>query len=131
MRSSDVETAFLDDQRALSWISDSELMLEMLQLMDTSLSVDLPELRQGLSVHAWQAVTQGLHRLKGAVPMFCDAETALQLNAVEQLTKQLALEDCAAIRMALEPQAKSGLTQLLDRLDRFHTAVKSWLVLNA
>jgi hypothetical protein len=125
------QTAALDYDKALSLVADPVVLIDILNLLDESLTLDLAKLRLDASSKSWSEMAKILHRIKGVLPMFCDAQTTWQLLTLEKKMDQLGAGHPVGTQELSEAQVQVLLDAFFQRLDQFHACLKSRLILNA
>jgi hypothetical protein len=109
---------FLDLDVALSQIGDVEAMNDMLVMLQTFLSREVPQIASLLQQHDTAGASQLLHALKGFIPIFCPETFCHEVGRVEGLSKAA---DSAALVMAyasLQPQLEQLLAEVSAYLVR-------------
>lgn len=95
---------FLDVDRALEQIGEVAALHEMLDMLQSSLDRDLPQIRALLSEGDVKSANRLLHALKGFIPIFCTDALCEHVASVELISKTGSAAEVAQAFAPLEPK---------------------------
>ena len=104
---------FLVVERALDQIGDLPALNDMLDMLQVSLTRDIPQIEQLLAQNNVLLANRMLHALKGFIPVFCTDELCDQVSAIELLSKNASAQEVGAAFALLSPK----LEQLQSEID--------------
>jgi HPt (histidine-containing phosphotransfer) domain-containing protein len=105
--------SYLDVERALEQIGDLPALHDMLDMLQVSLTRDIPQIERLLLENNVLLANRMLHALKGFIPIFCTDELCDQVAAIELLSKTASAQEVGAAFALLSPK----LEQLQSEID--------------
>ena len=105
--------AYLDVERALEQIGDLPALHDMLDMLQVSLTRDIPQIERLLAQDNVLLANRMLHALKGFIPIFCTDELCDQVAAIELLSKTGSAQEVGVAFALLSPK----LEQLQSEID--------------
>lgn len=109
-------TPVLDFKRLLAYVGDEPSARQLLAVLDTSLSQDLPRLQAFIDAGDMPAAQGLLHQLKGFVPVFCAVDMVTRVTALEALSKGQDLSALRQMHRQLAPQLEQLLREAREQL---------------
>jgi hypothetical protein len=91
---------------ALEFLGDNQGVLDLLPVLCTALSKDVPEVATLLAQGDVDEAAARLHSLKGFVPVFCFAPLSEELFRVERMSKGGGGRELTAAYAALAPELR-------------------------
>jgi HPt (histidine-containing phosphotransfer) domain-containing protein len=104
---------YLDVDRALEQVGEIETLHEMLDMLQSSLDRDVPQINAFLAQGDAKGANRLLHALKGFIPIFCVDDLCEHVALVELISKTANAVDIATAFAPLEPK----LRQLQAEID--------------
>ncbi|MDT8991583.1 Hpt domain-containing protein [Curvibacter sp. APW13] len=104
---------YLDVDRALEQIGEAEALHDMLDMLQSSLDRDLPQIQALLDSGDVRSANRLLHAIKGFIPIFCVDALCDHVASVELLSKTASAAEVTAAFALLEPKLR-GLQSEID-----------------
>lgn len=98
---------YLDVNRALEQVGDVEALHDMLDMLQSSLDRDLPQIESLLAQGDVRSANRLLHALKGFIPIFCVDALSDHVASVESLSKTGSAIEVAAAYAPLAPKLQA------------------------
>lgn len=95
---------YLDLQRALDQIGDLPALNDMLDMLQVSLTRDIPQITSLLAQNNILLANRMLHALKGFIPIFCSDALCDEVAAIEMLSKTGTAQEVGASFALLSPK---------------------------
>ncbi len=105
----------LSIDRAMAYIGTEAGVLSLMPALRQSLITDLARIEQSLAASDLSQAQDGLHQLRGFIPVFCTDALVAHVAAVETLSRHADIE---AVRSAYARLA-TQLAQLQTEVDRY------------
>lgn len=97
---------YLDLEHALGQIGDEGALREMLEMLQDSLSRDVPQIAELLGQGDAPGANRLLHALKGFIPIFCVDALCEHVVSVERLSKTAPAPEIAQAYASLAPELR-------------------------
>ena len=107
---------YLDVDRALEQVGEVEALHEMLDMLQSSLDRDLPQINALLAQGDAKGANRLLHALKGFIPIFCVDALCDHVTAVELISKTGTAAEIAVAYVPLEPKLRQLQTEIDDHM---------------
>lgn len=107
--------AYLDFDGALTKIGDLPALLDLLDMLQVSLTRDIPKIDSLLAQNNVLLANRMLHALKGFIPIFCSAALCDEVAALEALSKTASASEVAAAYAALSPKLQQLQAEVTQR----------------
>ena len=108
---------YLDIDKALEQIGDVPALHDMLDMLQTSLTRDIPEIERFLSADQVPQANRVLHALKGFIPIFCTDDLSSHVAAVEVLSKIGTAQEVSAAYRLLRPKLEKLQIEIDANID--------------
>ena len=95
---------YLDFNGALKKIGDLPALNDLLEMLQVSLSRDIPRIQELLAQDDILLVNRILHSLKCFIPIFCSEALCAEVTAVEELSRTASAAEVLAAYASLGPK---------------------------
>ena len=109
---------YLEFDRALDRIGDLTALHDLLDMLQTTLTRDVPHIERLLAQNDVFSANRTIHALKGFLPIFCCDALCDEVSAIELLSKNASAAEVAVAYASLSPK----LLQLQIEIDE-HTGL--------